>query len=176
MFANLRKECFLKFLGSKSISVIISGYGDKSRMYLYVADLTSSFSSREYPQKELLNFCDIYFKGMYQVCNISERIVKEDTSWRAAPITAEFLCRNFNGGSNAEDKTLQGISSRHTIFATRRGQTAISVDVFFRREGDATVVIYGEPCDNVLNVHTVGELITFLNLCGLNDFVSQLKI
>ncbi len=171
MFTNLRKECFLKFLGSTSISIIISGYGDKCRMSLFVADLTSAFVSREYPRKELLLFCDTYFKGMYQVCDIPEKTIK-DTSWRAAPITLKFLQRNFNGDSSAEE----GISSRPTIFATRRGQTAISVDVFFRGEGNATVVIYGQPCDNVLNVHKVGELITFLNLCGLNEFVTTLRL
>ena len=175
MFANIRKECFLHFMGMTDISVIVSNINGNAKLFVYLGGCNNALTSREYPTAELLRFCETYFKGVYQVNGVPKEKAQK-AAWEAQPITAEFLRRNFNGGSNAEDKPLQGISSRYTIFATRRGQTAISVDVFFRREGDATVVIYGEPCDNVLNVHTVGELITFLNLCGLNDFVSELKI
>lgn len=175
MFANVRKECFLHFMGMTDISVIVSDIKGNAKLFVYLGDCNKALTSREYPTAELLQFCETYFKGIYKINGVPKEKAQK-AACKAQPITEEFLRRNFNGGSNAEDKPLQGISTRYTIFATRRGQTAISVDVFFRREGDATVVIYGEPCDNVLNAHTVGELITFLNLCGLNDFVSGLKI
>lgn len=85
------------------------------------------------------------------------------------PITAEFLRRNFR------DFKTNRYSTYALTAATTAEQTAISVDVFLREEGDAMVYVYGE-LDNVLNVHTVGELITFLNLCGLQSFTSTLKM
>lgn len=95
--------------------------------------------------------------------------INEDKAKNATPITADFLRRNFR------DFKTNKYSAYVLTAATTAEQTPVSVDVFLREKGDAMVYVYGEP-DNVLNVHTVGELITFLNLCGLNDFASKLKI
>lgn len=83
------------------------------------------------------------------------------------PITAEFLKVNFK---------LSFASKTNARYETTPDQTSISVDVFFRESDGATVVVYGEPRDNVVNVKTVGQLISFLNLCGLGDFAKTLKI
>lgn len=94
------------------------------------------------------------------------RIEAEKTT---SPITEDFLRCNF------KDFTPHRNAFYVFAAATTAEQTPVSVDVFLREKGDAVVYVYGEP-DNVLNVHTVGELITFLNLCGLNGFASTIKL
>lgn len=60
-------------------------------------------------------------------------------------------------------------------WCTTKEQTPVSIDVYKRRDGIYTIIAVDEVRDNIFNASTIGELVTFLNLCGHNDFVSKLK-
>lgn len=81
------------------------------------------------------------------------------------PLTDEFFTKNFGDADVAFSR-----------WCTTKEQTPVSIDVNKRRDGKYTVIVYDEVRDNIFNASTVGELVTFLNLCGHNDFVSKLKI
>lgn len=55
MFGNLRKECFIHFIGMSDISVILSDVSGKARLFVYLGDCTKALTSREYPTAEFLD-------------------------------------------------------------------------------------------------------------------------
>lgn len=166
MFGNLRKECFIHFIGMSDISVILSDVSGKARLFVYLGDCTKALTSREYPTAELLTFCETYFKGIYQINGVpKEKAEKaEKAAWQAQPLTDEFFTTNF------KDADLD-----FSRWCTTKEQTPVSIDVYKRRDGIFTVICFDEVRDNIFNASTIGELVTFLNLCGHNDFVSKLK-
>lgn len=83
---------------------------------------------------------------------------------KTQPITVDFLKKNFHDSDELRKR-----------FSTTKKQTPVAVCVIARRDDKFTIVVYDEYRDNIFNAKTIGELITFLNLCGLNNFVAQLK-
>lgn len=163
MFGNLRKECFMHFIGMSDISVILSDVSGKARLFVYLGDCTKALTSREYPTAELLVFCETYFKGIYQINGVPKEKA-EKAAWQAQPLTDEFFTNNF------KDADLGFLR-----WCTTKEQTPVSIDIYKRRDGIYTVIVFDEVRDNIFNASTIGELVTFLNLCGHNDFVSKLK-
>lgn len=80
------------------------------------------------------------------------------------PITVEFLEKNF--ADYSED---------NNVYSTTREQSPRCVDVF-PNFGKFTISVFDETMDNCFTASTIGQLVAFLNLCGLNDFVSTLKM
>ena len=163
MFGNIRKECFIHFIGMSDISVILSDVSGKARLFVYLGDCTKALTSREYPTAELLLFCETYFKGIYKINGVQKEKAQK-AAWQAQPLTDAFFTNNFNDADVAFSR-----------WSATREQSPVSIDIKKRRDGVYTVVVFDEVRDNVFNASTVGELVTFLNLCGLNDFVSKLK-
>ena len=62
----------MHFLGMSDISLIVSEIGGNAKLYVYIGDCTSAMTSREYPTTELLQFCETFFKGKYQICGVSK--------------------------------------------------------------------------------------------------------
>lgn len=153
----------MHFIGMSDISVILSDVDDKARLFVYLGDCTKALTSREYPTAELLAFCETYFKGIYKINGVPKEKA-EKAAWQAQPLTDEFFTTNFN------DADL-GFSR----WCTTKGQAPVSIDVYKRRDGIYTIIAFDDVRDNIFNASTIGELITFLNLCKLNDFVSKLK-
>lgn len=81
----------------------------------------------------------------------------------AQPITVEFLKKNF-----------ADYSENNNVYSTTREQSPKCVDVFLCF-GKYTISVFDETMDNCCRASTIGQLVAFLNLCGLNDFVSKLK-
>ena len=81
----------------------------------------------------------------------------------AQPITVNFLEKNF-----------ADYSENNNVYSTTREQSPRCVDVF-PCFGKFTISVADETMDNCYTASTIGQLVTFLNLCGLNDFVSKLK-
>ena len=82
----------------------------------------------------------------------------------AQPITVEFLKKNFGDYSAVND-----------TFSTTPDQTPVSVDVF-PRFGKFTIIVFDEERDDIFTATTIGQLVAFLNLCGLQSFTSALKM
>jgi len=82
----------------------------------------------------------------------------------AQPITVEFLKKNF-----------ADYSENNNVYSTMPEQSPRCVDVL-PCFGKFTISVFDETMDNVFTASTIGQLVTFLNLCGLNDFVSTLKM
>lgn len=81
----------------------------------------------------------------------------------AQPITVEFLKKNFDD-----------YNKHNGVYSTMPYQSPKCVDIL-PCFGKFTISVVDETMDNVFTASTIGQLVTFLNLCGLNDFVSKLK-
>lgn len=82
----------------------------------------------------------------------------------AQPITVEFLKRNF-----------ADYSENNNVYSTMPEQSPKCVDVF-PCFGKFTISVFDETMDNCFTASTVGQLVTFLNLCELQSFTSTLKM
>ena len=82
----------------------------------------------------------------------------------AQPITVNFLKKNF--ADYSED---------NNVYSTTREQSPRCVDVF-PCFGKFTISVFDETMDNVFTASTIGQLVAFLNLCGLQSFTSTLKM
>ena len=81
------------------------------------------------------------------------------------PITVEFLKKNFDD-----------YDANNDVYSTMPEQSPRCVDVFPCR-GESVISVYDETNDNCcLTASTIGQLVAFLNLCGLQSFTSTLKI
>ena len=158
----------MHFIGMSDISVILSDVNGKARLFVYLGDCTKALTSREYPTAELLVFCETYFKGIYKINGVPKEKA-EKAAWQAQPLTDEFLTDEFFT-QNFNDADL-GFSR----WCTTKEQAPVSIDVYKRRDGIYTIIAFDDVRDNIFNASTIGELVTFLNLCGHNDFVSKLK-
>lgn len=82
----------------------------------------------------------------------------------AQPITVEFLKKNF-----------ADYSENNNVYSTTREQSPRCVDVF-PCSGEFIISVFDETMDNCLMASTIGQLVAFLNFCGLQSFASTLKI
>ena len=82
----------------------------------------------------------------------------------AQPITIEFLKRNFDD-----------YNTNNGVYSTMPNQSPKCVDIL-PCFGKFTISVVDETMDNVFTASTIGQLVTFLNLCGLQSFTSTLKI
>ena len=82
----------------------------------------------------------------------------------AQPITIEFLKKNF-----------ADYNEHNGVYSTMPYQSPRCVDVFpcFDK---FTISVVDETMDNVFTASTIGQLVAFLNLCGLQSFTSTLKM
>lgn len=82
----------------------------------------------------------------------------------AQPITVEFLKKNF-----------ADYSENNNVYSTTREQSPKCVNVlpYFWK---FVISVYDETNDNCFTASTIGQLVAFLNLCGLQSFASTLKI
>lgn len=163
MFANIRKECFLHFMGMADISVIVSDINGNAKLFVYLGDCNKALTSREYPTAELLQFCETYFKGIYQVNGVPKEKA-EMASWKAQPITIEFLKKNFDD-----------YDANNDVYSTMPKQSPKCVNIL-PCFGKFVISVYDETMDNCFTASTIGQLVTFLNLCGLQSFTSTLKM
>lgn len=150
-------------MGMTDISVIVSDINGNAKLYVYLGDCNKALTSREYPTAELLQFCETYFKGVYQVNGVPKEKVQK-AAWQAQPITIEFLKRNF-----------ADYNAHNGVYSTMPNQSPKNVDVL-PCFGKFTISVFDETMDNVFTASTIGQLVTFLNLCGLQSFTSTLKI
>lgn len=80
------------------------------------------------------------------------------------PITVDFLKKNF-----------ADYNEHNGVYSTMPKQSPKNVDVL-PCFGKFTISVFNETMDNCFTASTIGQLVAFLNLCGLNDFASTLKI
>jgi hypothetical protein len=82
----------------------------------------------------------------------------------AQPITIEFLKKNFDD-----------YDANNGVYSTMPEQSPKCVNVL-PCFGKFTISVYDETMDNCFTASTIGQLVAFLNLCGLQSFTSTLKM
>lgn len=180
MFANLRKECFLHFLGMSDISLIVSEIGGNAKLYVYIGDCTSAMTSREYPTTELLQFCETFFKGKYQICGVSKE--KVQVALKAQPITnpepltvEKFTAAGWSCKFNADtNKYACSIDTPRLILYVGIGKDYTHffiISKFNLKKGERVEMFIPQKIDiEIYRILTVGEFNSLLEISGFVKF------